>query len=128
MTKVLILIFLVSTSFVSAQKPLKKKFLGEYEGEISAYKINTGSQFIDVLATPVYLTIEKTELVFKVGRNEMTLPYTWTKKDKKTLEIVFTRSTDETKEILKLTKKTREIMREGLYPQPNCILKKVRKK
>lgn len=128
MTKALFFICLVVTSYLSAQKPLKKKFRGEYEGEIAAYKVNTGGQFIDVLSTPILLTIQKKDLIFKVGRNEMTVPYTWIKKDKKTIQIAFLRSVDETKEVLILTKKTKYIIREGIYPQPNCLLKKIRKK
>lgn len=128
MTKSFIFIFLVISALLNAQKPLKKKFLGKYEGEIPAYKINTGSQFIDVSSTSISLTIQKNELVFMVGRNEMTVPYSWTKKDKKTIQIEFLRSIDETKEIVILTKKTKEILREGVYPQPKCILKKVKKK
>lgn len=128
MTKFFIFIFLVISAFSSAQKPLKKKFLGKYEGEISAYKINTGSQFIDVSSTSISLYIQKNELVFTIGRNEMTVPYSWIKKDKKTIQIEFLRSVDETKEIVILTKKTKEILREGVYPQPKCILKKVKKR
>ena len=128
MTKFFIFIFLVISALSNAQKPLKKKFLGKYEGEIPAYKINTGSQFIDVSSTSISLSIQKNELVFMVGRNEMTVPYSWIKKDKKTIQIEFLRSTDETKEIVILTKKTKEILREGVYPQPKCILKKVKKK
>jgi len=128
MTKSFIFIFLVISALLNAQKPLKKKFLGKYEGEIPAYKINTGSQFIDVSSTSISLTIQKNELVFMVGRNEMTVPYSWIKKDKKTIQIEFLRSIDETKEIVILTKKTKEILREGVYPQPKCILKKAKKK
>lgn len=128
MTKFFIFIFLVISAFSNAQKPLKKKFLGKYEGEIPAYKINTGSQFIDVSSASISITILKNELVFMVGRNEMTVPYRWIKKDKKTIQIEFLRSIDETQEIVILTKKTKEIMREGVYPQPKCILKKVKKK
>lgn len=128
MTKIIILIFLVFTSCLNAQKALKKKYCGSYEGEIAAYKINTGSQLIDVSSTTVSVKILKKELTFKVGRNEMIVPYKWIKKDKKSIQIEFTRMTDETKEILILNKKTKEILREGLYPQPKCVLKKVKKK
>lgn len=127
MTKALFLLLLISSSFVNAQKPLKKKFFGKYEGEIAAYKINTGSQFIDVSSTPISIVIQKKDLVLKVGRNEMNVVYTWSKKDKKTIQIEFIRAIDETKEIVILTKKSKEILREGIYPQPKCVLRKVRK-
>lgn len=128
MTKFFIFIFLLISAFTNAQKPLKKRFLGKYEGEISGYKINTGSQFIDVSSASISLTIQKNELIFMVGRNEMSVPYSWIKKDKKTIQIEFVRTVDESKEIIFLTKKTKEILREGIYPQPKCVLKKVKKK
>ena len=127
MTKALFLLLLIAPSFVNAQKPLKKKFFGKYEGEIAAYKINTGSQFIDVSSTPISMVIQKKDLVLKVGRNEMNVAYTWSKKDRKTIQIEFIRTIDETKEIVILTKKSKEILREGIYPQPKCVLRKVRK-
>ena len=127
MTKALFLLLLIASSFVNAQKPLKKKFFGKYEGEIAAYKINTGSQFIDVSSTPISIVIQKKDLILKVGRNEMNVAYTWSKKDKKTIQIEFIRPIDETKEIVILTKKSKEILREGIYPQPKCVLRKVRK-
>lgn len=127
MTKALFLLLLIAPSFVNAQKPLKKKFFGKYEGEIAAYKINTGSQFIDVSSTPISIVIQKKDLVLKVGRNEMNVAYTWSKKDKKTIQIEFIRPIDETKELVILTKKSKEILREGIYPQPKCVLRKVRK-
>lgn len=128
MTKFFIFIFLLISAFTNAQKPLKKRFLGKYEGVISGYKINTGSQFIDVSSASISLTIQKNELIFMVGRNEMSVPYSWIKKDKKTIQIEFVRTVDESKEIIFLTKKTKEILREGIYPQPKCVLKKVKKK
>jgi hypothetical protein len=127
MTKALFLLLLIAPSFVNAQKPLKKKFFGKYEGEIAAYKINSGSQFIDVSSTPISIVIQKKDLVLKVGRNEMNVAYTWSKKDKKTIQIEFIRPIDETKELVILTKKSKEILREGIYPQPKCVLRKVRK-
>jgi hypothetical protein len=127
MTKALFLLLLIAPSFANAQKPFKKKFFGKYEGEIAAYKINTGSQFIDVSSTPISMIIQKQDLVLKVGRNEMNVAYTWSKKDRKTIQIEFIRPIDETKEIVILTKKTKEILREGIYPQPKCVLRKVRK-
>ena len=78
-------------------------------------------------STPISIVIQKKDLVLKVGRNEMNVAYTWSKKDKKTIQIEFIRPIDETKEIVILTKKSKEILREGIYPQPKCVLRKVRK-
>jgi hypothetical protein len=127
MTKSLFFLFIIFSTLTNAQRPLKKKYLGKYEGEIAAYKINTGSEFLEVTSTTISLIIQKKELVFTIGRNEMTVPYNWIKKDKKTIQIEFSRSIDDTKEVLILNKKTKEIVRRGVYPQPNCVLKKIRK-
>ena len=58
----------------------------------------------------------------------MTANYTCDKKDKKTIIIRFIREVDQTPEVLILNKKTKEILREGVNPQPNAKLLKVKKK
>jgi hypothetical protein len=122
-----ILFFLASVSLV-AQKPLKKRFCGEYRGQIGAYKLNTGSQLIDVASTDISVKLRKTDLDFTIGRNEMTVLYTWEKKDKTTLILTFKRTVDESPETLFLYKKTKSIMRVGIFPQPNAQLTKKKKK
>jgi hypothetical protein len=94
--------FLCATLSIVAQKPLKKKLLGEYSGKIGAYKINTGSQLIDVASTDISVQLRKTDLNFAIGRNEMTVPYTWVKKDKTTFIITFERGVDNSPETLLL--------------------------
>jgi hypothetical protein len=121
-----ILFFLASVSLV-AQKPLKKRFCGEYRGQIGAYKLNTGSQLIDVASTDISVKLRKTDLDFTIGRNEMTVPYTLNIKDKSTLILTFKRAVDEAPETLFLYKKTKSIKRLGLFPQPDVQLSKVKK-
>jgi hypothetical protein len=111
-----------------AQKPIKKKILGTYQGKIEAYKINTGAQFIDVAETPISVDLRKTDLIFQIGRNTMKTDYTWKKQDKNIYLIRFIRDVDQTPEVLILNKKTKEILREGVSPQPNSKLLKVKKK
>lgn len=126
MIRILLIIFLFLFSGLNAQKPFKKKFLGKYEGEIGAYTINTGSQFIEVSSVYISVTIRKKDLEFTIGRNKMVVPYLWKKKDKRQLVIEFTRSADNTPETLILNKKSKEILREGIFPQPQVILKKLK--
>jgi hypothetical protein len=123
-----LILFLIVYAHSYAQKPLKKKYLGKYQGVIGSYKINTGSQFIDVAETTVSVDLQKNDLIFKIGRNSMTTPYSSEKKDKKSYLIRFTRDVDQTPEVLVLNKKTKEIVREGVSPQPNSKLLKVKKK
>ncbi len=120
--------FLFASLAVVAQKPLKKKLLGEYVGQIAAYKLNVGSQLIDVASTEISVKLRKTDLDFTIGRNEMTVPYTWEKKDKTTFIVTFNRSVDESPETLLLYKKTKSMKRLGLFPQPDAILNKKKKK
>lgn len=120
--------FLWASFSVVAQKPLKKRFYGEYTGQIGAYKLNTGSQLIDVASTDVSVKLRKTDLNFTIGRNEMTVHYTWEKRDKTTLILTFKRAVDESPETLFLDKKTKSITRLGLFPQPNAQLTKKKKK
>lgn len=126
MIRISLIIFIFLFSGLNAQKPFKKKFLGKYEGEIGAYTINTGAQFIEVSSVYISVTMRKKDLEFTIGRNKIAAPYSWEKKDKKLLVIKFTRSVENTAETLILNKKTKEILREGIYPQPKVILKKVK--
>jgi hypothetical protein len=120
--------FLWASFSVVAQKPLKKRVLGEYAGKIGTYKINTGSQLIDVASTDISVHLRKTDLDFAIGRNEMTVPYTWVKKDKTTFIITFKRAVDESPETLLLCKKTKSMKRIGLFPQPDVQLEKRQRK
>ena len=97
-------------------------------GQIEGYKLNTGSQLIDVASTDISIKLRKTDLDFTIGRNEMTIPYTWEKKDKTTLILTFKRTVDESPETLFLYKKTKLIMRVGIFPQPNAKLTKKKNK
>ena len=124
----LLFFFLWTSLSIVAQKPLKKRFCGEYVGQIEVYKLNTGSQLIDVASTDISIKLRKTDLDFTIGRNEMTIPYTWEKKDKTTLILTFKRTVDESPETLFLYKKTKSIMRVGIFPQPNAQLTKKKKK
>jgi hypothetical protein len=120
--------FLCASLTVVAQKPLKKKLLGEYVGKIAAYKLNGGSQLIDVASTEISVKLRKTDLDFAIGRNEMTVPYTWVKKDKTTFIVSFNRAVDESPETLLLYKKTKSMKRIGLFPQPDVELEKRKRK
>jgi hypothetical protein len=124
----MIFYFLCASLTVVAQKPLKKKLLGEYSGKIGAYKINTGSQLIDVASTDISVQLRKTDLDFAIGRSEMTVPYTWVKKDKTTFIVSFNRAVDESPETLLLCKKTKSMKRIGLFPQPDVQLEKRKRK
>lgn len=119
--------FLLASFAVVAQKPLKKRFCGEYTGQIGAYKLNTGSQLIDVSATDISVKIKKTELDFTIGRNEMTVPYAWEKKDKNTIQLTFVRTVDQAPETLFLNRKSKTIKRIGIFPQPDVLLSKQKK-
>jgi len=120
--------FLCASLTFVAQKPLKKKLLGEYVGKIAAYKLNAGSQLIEVASTETSVKLRKTDLVFAIGRNEMTVPYTWVKKDKTTFIITFERGVDNSPETLLLDKKTKSMKRIGLFPQPDVQLEKRKRK
>jgi hypothetical protein len=123
----LLFFFLWASLSTVAQKPLKKRFCVEYVGQIEAYKLNTGSQLIDVVSADISIKLRKTDLDFTIGRNEMTVPYTLNKKDKTTLILTFKRAVDESPETLFLYKKTKSIKRLGLFPQPDVQLSKVKK-
>ena len=128
MKQCVLFFFLCASLSIVAQKPLKKRLLGEYTGQIAAYKLNTGSQLIEVSSTKISVKLKKTDLDFTIGRNEMTVPYSWEKKDKTTFIVTFKRAVDESPETLLLYKKTKSMKRIGLFPQPDAQLEKRKRK
>ncbi len=110
---------------VSAQ--LKKSYYGKYTGSIPAYEINTGMEKINVAATQIEIQLSAKEMVLKIGNQEM----------KGSWEILFEGNgyfvlngkieNQAAPERIIVYKKGKKISREGIRPQPDAMLVKVKK-
>ena len=111
---------------VSAQKEinLKKKYLGKYKGEIAGYNIDTGEKIMRVNSSPIYVELNKKDILITIGSNIL----------KGTYEVMFKAQTyylvdakiegQLATERIIVYKRGRKIARDGMYPQPVTEMKK----
>ena len=121
--KMVLLGFILICSFgLNAQ--IKKKDLGRYACIIESYKINIGQELLTVEACPISINLDKGNLLLKIGSKEYTTAYRIKKLDRRSYIITVDMPYSDLKESFSLNGKNREMLRKGLFPQPDCILKK----
>ena len=116
--------FILICSFgLTAQ--IKKKDLGHYTGTIETYKINSGQELLTVEACPISITLNKENLLLKIGLKEYTAAYRIKKLERRSYIITVSIPYSDLEESFSLNGKNKEMLRKGLFPQPDCTLKKV---
>ena len=121
--KMVLLGFILICSFgLTAQ--IKKKDLGKYTGTIESYKINSGQELLTVEACPISITLNKENLLLKIGLKEYTAAYRIKKLERRSYIITVSIPYSDLEESFSLNGKNKEILRKGLFPQPDCTLKK----
>ena len=121
--KMILLVFILICSFgLTAQ--IKKKDLGRYTGTIESYKINSGQELLTVEACPISITLNKENLLLKIGLKEYTAAYRIKKLERRSYIITVSIPYSDLEESFSLNGKNKEMLRKGLFPQPDCTLKK----
>ena len=121
--KMVLLGFILICSFgLTAQ--IKKKDLGHYTGTIESYKINSGQELLTVEACPISITLNKENLLLKIGLKEYTAAYRIKKLGRRSYIITVSIPYSDLEESFSLNGKNKEMLRKGLFPQPDCTLKK----
>ena len=121
--KMILLAFILICSFgLTAQ--IKKKDLGRYTGTIESYKINSGQELLTVQASPISITLNKYNVVLKIGSQEYKAAYAIKKLERRSYIITVGTPYSDLEESFSLNGKNKEMLRKGLFPQPDCILKK----
>lgn len=121
--KMVLLGFILICSFgLTAQ--IKKKDLGNYTGTIESYKINSGQELLTVEACPISITLNKENLLLKIGLKEYTAAYRIKKLERRSYIITVSIPYSDLEESFNLNGKNKEMLRKGLFPQPDCTLKK----
>ena len=121
--KMVLLGFILICSFgLSAQ--IKKKDLGNYTGTIESYKINSGQELLTVEACPISITLNKENLLLKIGLKEYTAAYRIKKLERRSYIITVGIPYSDLEESFSLNGKDKIMLRKGLFPQPDCTLKK----
>jgi len=122
MKAVLFSIMLVSVFGLSAQ--IKKKDLGRYVGTIESYKINSGQELLTVKACPISVTLNKESLLLNIGSKEFKTVYRMKKIERRSYMIFIDVPYSDLEESFSLNGKDKIMLRKGIFPQPNCELKK----
>ena len=121
--KMFLLAFILICSFdLTAQ--IKKKDLGRYTGTIESYKINSGQELLTVQACPISITLNKENVVLKIGSQEYKAAYAIKKLERRSYIITVSTPYSDLEESFSLNGKNKEMLRKGLFPQPDCLLKK----
>ena len=115
-------IMLVSVFGLSAQ--IKKKDLGRYVGTIESYKINNGQELLTVEACPISVTLNKEILLLNIGSKEFKTVYRMKKLERRSYMIFIDVPYSDLEESFSLNGKDKIMLRKGIFPQPNCELKK----
>lgn len=111
---------------VTAQ--VKKSYLGKYVGTIAAYEMSVGaSERIQIGTSAIEIQLSATEIVIVIGTK--TNKGIWTLFSENKTNFVIEGKMDNTaaKERILIYKKGKKIVREGIRPQPDVMLKKVRR-
>lgn len=103
---------------------LKKRFLGNYKGEIPSYNIDTGEKIMKVSSSAIYLELNKDDLKLIIGNNELHGTYTVMFKAKTYFLVDAKIDNQLATERFIVYKRGRKISRDGMYPQPVSELNK----
>lgn len=122
--KILFAFFIFSfTSVHHAQ--MKRRNYGTYSGEIGKYSVGKHPDQIYVQPTNIEIQILKDQIFVFVGNQKY--EGTWNVLlETKVYYLVEAKTNGNAPERLMVYKRERKILREGISPQPNAMLKKVR--
>ena len=125
--RILMLYLFVGTLYIGhAQKPLKKKYSGVYEGEIPEYSIFNGDESMKISKSTISISLTKETISVKIGKLTYGGTYTW-KIENKEIIILSTLDALTISEKMTIDVKSKEMIRFGRSPQPNSRLLKVKK-
>lgn len=123
MKHVLICLLALNAFYFSAQ--IKKKDLGTYKGTIPSYKINNGSQLLEVASCSITVSLDKDSLKLVIGSKTYSGAYEVKKIKRRAYNIHLTTPHSQIEEVFRLDGKEREMLRKGIFPQPDCELFKL---
>jgi hypothetical protein len=123
--KQILLVFLLFFAF-HASAQLKKSYLGKYAGEIGSYEINTGQELFNVEPVAIRVQIARDSLALQIGHRSFTGPYTILLETHTYILLEALLRGQIAPERIVVYKKGRKISREGIKPQPDVVLKKLK--
>ena len=128
MKRFLFLLAVFVPMLLSAQKPveLKKKFYGAYEGQISSFELDGGNDLIAVDSVQIRVKISEKNVEITIGKQLNKGTYSVLFEGEKYFVLDCTIEGQLATERIVVYKHGKKISRDGLYPQPNAFLVKVK--
>jgi hypothetical protein len=121
-----LLVCLFLHSNVSAQ--VKKSYFGKYVGTIAAYEMSAGaSERIQIGTSAIEIQLSDKEIVVVIGMKTNKGTWTLVSENKTNFVIEGKMDNSSATERILIYKKGKKIVREGIRPQPDVMLKKKRK-
>ncbi|MBC9811240.1 hypothetical protein H9Y05_02015 [Crocinitomicaceae bacterium CZZ-1] len=127
LTRLILVICLIVPFFSEAQTivtELKKKNYGVYKGEIPSYIYSSDTSLFTIDATPIEVQVSENAIAVTIGKLHKKGSYHILFKDKNYYVLDAFFEGDILTERIVLYEKTKSMIREGSYPQPNALLKK----
>lgn len=122
--RIMLFFFFTSLSSISLTQ-MKRACFGVYEGKIERYAIGKSDELIQIEPVALEVQIFKDHIFLFLG--DQKYEGTWkVLLETKIYYLVEASTNSKAPERLMVYKKERKILREGISPQPNAILKKVR--
>lgn len=105
---------------------LKKKFYGTYRGTVPGYTMDIGSDVVPVASSDIVIILTAENVTQQLGN--VTKKGTWTvsESDKTQITLQLRLEGELAEERLLIDKKTKKIVRLGIFPQPDALLEKDR--
>ncbi len=128
MRKHLLYLFICFSISAVAQKPitLKKKFYGSYQGEIPAFKLDVGTDNVDVDAVAILIKIDADSVDITVGNNALHGIYHVLFEGKNYIVLDCRMDGQLAGERIVVYNRGKRISRDGLFPQPSSFLEKIK--
>lgn len=130
LTRLIVIVYLIVPFFSEAQAKvteLKKKNYGTYKGEIPSYIQSSDTSLFTIDATPIEIQVSENAISLTIGKLNKKGSYHILFKDKNYYVIDAFFEGDILTERIILYEKTKSMIREGSYPQPNAMLKRTGK-
>jgi hypothetical protein len=119
------ILFLLLHTHASAQ--LKKSYLGTYEGKIPAYDMQVGSQRIAVGETVIQIQLTAKDVQLKMGAANLHGTWKVLLETKMYFVLEALMENQLAPERILVYKKGKKMSREGIRPQPDALLFKLKK-
>ena len=114
-------LFVATTGF---GQHLKKKFYGTYKGTVPAYKMDIGSDVVDVGSASITIILSEDGVTQQLGNSTQTGTWKITGTEKAYFILTLRLNGGIVEEQLVLDKKTKAMTRKGIFPQPDAALAK----